>query len=398
MSSRCIKEIELSQLLGLDTSDEFFDHIWERRTHTGKATIKGLVRSILTQSQYENVVFDVLKNGGNGLSIVENFRAYPVNMDRDPSSALTSVFEAYRRGCTLLLSNIHARWGPITAICRKLENIFIEQGIPLADEIGANCYLTPSNCQGFDIHYDNHCILVIQLQGKKNWKVYSPLEKLPIGRCLQSIPLDSLSPACIETTMDAGDVMYIPRGFPHSALCTDVSSLHISLCFRTLKWLDIFSELFAKQAVFRKSLRLGFCNHLSNQDYLEKTLLAEVQDFQIGDIVQRKIFESLANLRPTSGDRLQAIDAISRLDGDSQFCRATNISCFTYTQDEQVSLYFTGGKVTLPIAMKPVFDFIATNMIFTVSQLPIIEADFDAQELIKSLIARGLLIPAKIMS
>ena len=35
-------------------------------------------------------------------------------------------------------------------------------------------YLTPSNSQGFAPHYDDIEAFVLQLEGKKHWRLYSP--------------------------------------------------------------------------------------------------------------------------------------------------------------------------------------------------------------------------------
>ncbi|OXB63355.1 hypothetical protein ASZ78_001931 [Callipepla squamata] len=39
---------------------------------------------------------------------------------------------------------------------------------------GANTYLTPPGTQGFAPHYDDIEAFVLQLEGKKHWRVYSP--------------------------------------------------------------------------------------------------------------------------------------------------------------------------------------------------------------------------------
>lgn len=40
--------------------------------------------------------------------------------------------------------------------------------------MGANVYLTPPGTQGFAPHYDDIEAFLIQLEGKKHWRLYAP--------------------------------------------------------------------------------------------------------------------------------------------------------------------------------------------------------------------------------
>ena len=40
--------------------------------------------------------------------------------------------------------------------------------------VGTNMYLTPPGTQGFAPHYDDVEVFILQLEGKKHWRVYEP--------------------------------------------------------------------------------------------------------------------------------------------------------------------------------------------------------------------------------
>lgn len=40
--------------------------------------------------------------------------------------------------------------------------------------VGFNAYLTPPNSQGFAPHYDDIEAFVLQIEGRKRWKLYKP--------------------------------------------------------------------------------------------------------------------------------------------------------------------------------------------------------------------------------
>ena len=40
--------------------------------------------------------------------------------------------------------------------------------------VGSNAYLTPPNSQGFAPHYDDIEAFILQVEGKKHWRLYKP--------------------------------------------------------------------------------------------------------------------------------------------------------------------------------------------------------------------------------
>lgn len=41
--------------------------------------------------------------------------------------------------------------------------------------VGSNIYITPSNAQGFAPHYDDVDVFIIQVEGRKLWKLYDSI-------------------------------------------------------------------------------------------------------------------------------------------------------------------------------------------------------------------------------
>ncbi|CBI17874.3 unnamed protein product, partial [Vitis vinifera] len=130
--------------------------------------------------------------------------------------------DAYNKGYTIALRGMEFRFESIAAIADGLASLF---GQP---SVGVNLYLTPPDSQGLARHYDDHCVFVCQLFGTKQWTIVSqPIVSLP--RLYE--PLDSLHSSKIGNSMAGrtqfllreGDILYIPRGFPHEA-CTVAES------------------------------------------------------------------------------------------------------------------------------------------------------------------------------
>jgi len=140
--------------------------------------------------------------------------------------------QAYNEGYTVALRGLEFRYQSISAIADTLALMF---GQP---SVGANLYLTPSNSQGLACHFDDHCVFVCQIFGSKHWTVYSPPGQL-LPRLYDNLlgsVVDCAKAGRRQFFLREGDILYIPRGFPHKAYTkSDVGdgspgfSLHLTL-------------------------------------------------------------------------------------------------------------------------------------------------------------------------
>ncbi|MGH3669236.1 MAG: JmjC domain-containing protein, partial [Pseudonocardiaceae bacterium] len=296
-------------------------------------------------------------------------------------------------GSTLLQTQLQRRWLPIANLCRNIENELIEYGFSLSELVSANAYLTPAHAQGFGIHYDNHCALVIQLHGRKRWEVFSSPEKLPIKRCREAISREHLPTPLLEVDLVRGDVLYIPRGFPHVASTREDSSLHLTLNLRTMIWAEVIAELCESHVSFRRSVQPTTTGSASAAEYFERELVPEIARLNLATYLQRRISTCLAALPPFPHDRFDAIDKVAAITADTHVRRASRSACMSIKEDDQVVLRFPGAVLRLPEAMTPVFDFIARAEVFTPKDLPPIPASYDAVQLTQLLVQHGLVRP-----
>ncbi|PIN08607.1 [histone H3]-lysine-36 demethylase [Handroanthus impetiginosus] len=125
--------------------------------------------------------------------------------------------EAFKEGYSIALRGMEFRYQTIAAIANGLASLF---GQPSA---GVNMYLTPANSQGLARHSDDHCVFVCQLIGTKRWMVF-PRPNLQLPRLYE--PSGNLDYSedesrevggCRQFLLKEGDVLYVPRGFPHEA-------------------------------------------------------------------------------------------------------------------------------------------------------------------------------------
>jgi lysine-specific demethylase/histidyl-hydroxylase NO66 len=160
------------------------------------------------------------------------------------------VWKNYRQGCTVRLLCPHQHADAIQTLLSLLE---VEMGCMT----GANAYLTPPEAsQGFAPHYDDIEAFCLQLQGRKRWKVYSPLpaQKLPRTSSPDFTTEDlKETEAVLDVVLSPGDMLYMPRGWIHEA-CTldgpsskkkdDGHSLHLTVsAMQQWAWVDLLEVL-----------------------------------------------------------------------------------------------------------------------------------------------------------
>lgn len=77
--------------------------------------------------------------------------------------------------------------------------------------------MTPKGTQGFAPHYDDIEAFVLQIEGRKRWRVYQPLNDdstLP-RYSSENFKQSELPTPMIDVVLEQGDLLYFPRGFIH---------------------------------------------------------------------------------------------------------------------------------------------------------------------------------------
>lgn len=109
-------------------------------------------------------------------------------------------------------------------------------------------YLTPPDTQGFAPHYDDIEAFILQLEGKKHWKVYKPrnanedLARLSSPNFSEDT--DNIGEPVLDVVLEEGDLLYFPRGYIHQGKAVGEHSLHVTLsCYQLNSWGDMLKEV-----------------------------------------------------------------------------------------------------------------------------------------------------------
>ena len=194
-------------------------------------------------------------------------------------------------GGTVVLDHVDSFDQTLEIACRAL-------GWWAGELTSANAYLAVGDTDGFNLHWDDHDVIALQLSGEKSWEVRGPSRPAPMYRDAER----NLTPSeevLWKGTMQAGDVMHIPRGFWHTATRIgsghDGHSLHVTfgLTKRTgVTWANFLSDAARADDNFRTDLERS--DDTADGDELATKLTALAHEYD----PKRYLAELRANTPP----------------------------------------------------------------------------------------------------
>ena len=142
----------------------------------------------------------------------------------DGSLDLAGIRNDFADGYTIVLDGVERHIRAIAALSQSIE---VELNFP----VQVNAYITPPRSQGLVPHYDDHDVLILQIQGSKTWHIYEGADVPP--REIQrekdkAVGIEDL-PSPIDLQLEAGDVLYLPRGKVHEAETNSEPSIHLTV-------------------------------------------------------------------------------------------------------------------------------------------------------------------------
>lgn len=157
--------------------------------------------------------------------------------------------EHLRAGATLVLDAVDELYDPLTDLAESLELVFHER-------IQINCYAGWRTSRGFDLHWDDHDVFILQVTGRKRWSVYGMTRPFPLAQDKEQAEKPEHEPLW-EETLEDGDLLYIPRGWWHVAVPLDEPTLHLTVGVHNRTGIDLLrwtTERLRESEIFRKDL------------------------------------------------------------------------------------------------------------------------------------------------
>jgi len=205
--------------------------------------------AFLTRNDVRFPAVQIVKDGQN---VALNSYARELRIGSYVSDGLIDmdlVAEAYRQKGTVVAQLLQNSFPSLAEFAQELSSFIL-------GKVDVHAFLTPSNAQGLSAHYDTASAFLIQLRGAKRWRLYEMQIEAPTSEQTFSDSIPVRGEPIADITLTPGDVLYIPRGLPHSGLTFDKESLHLTVVLFPKSWIDIFSSLLEecqKEEDFRKA-------------------------------------------------------------------------------------------------------------------------------------------------
>lgn len=193
-----------------------------------------------------------------------------------------ALHDQLARGATLVIDAVEELHPAVQRLADEL-------AAWLRASVQANLYASWTGMEGFGTHWDDHDVVVVQLDGAKRWKLYGPTRTSPMHQDVAEPDPPPEQPAA-EFVLTAGDMLYLPRGWWHSVSASEgIRSLHLTFGLTTVTgshlvtWL---SEVLRREEAFRADLpRFGTAEQ--KQDFADSLRELLVKELTSGGVVDR---------------------------------------------------------------------------------------------------------------
>jgi bifunctional lysine-specific demethylase and histidyl-hydroxylase NO66 len=320
--------------------------------------------------------------------------------------------EALRKGRSIRIDAIQRFSRILNVLARSLER-------QLNCIVNINMYFSPGSSRALKRHYDTHDVFVLQIHGKKKWKLFEsdvefPLEYLPPLRCenlgrrnyrkhrAREMSAENSGAVNEEFTLRTGDLLYLPRGHWHVAEAEpDQISCHLTVGAQAFTYLDLMSVALSQVAADNVDLRKPLPRILGAdqkclgeiKSCLSKILISLPSQID-SDRAVHEVAETFVRSRNAIATNLlkpSVEHQLSRLHAQSTVLLRGSIHCAVSTDLANVHLLFEAKRMTLPLEFEPAFRFVASEERFVVREMPGGFTDDEKLALVEKLIREGLL-------
>lgn len=309
------------------------------------------------------------------------------------------VLAEFAAGATIVLQGLHRTWPPVIDFTTRLV-------ADLGHPVQVNAYVTPASSRGFDPHYDVHDVFVLQISGEKRWRIHSPVHPDPLSdqpwsQCSDAVAREATNAPVIDEVLRPGDVLYLPRGWIHSAEALGDTSVHLTIGMSAFTRADLVAQVVAKtrgDASLRSSLPLGL--DLADPDALAAVLAETLADLvaaiQSDPVTPEAAAASLARrftniTRPEPVKPLATVAGLARLDAASVVRWRLGLAGTVSAHGDTVSLTAGARTLSLPVVAHDALEHLLLGEPTAVGALPGLDDD-DAIVVCRRLVREGILV------
>ena len=275
------------------------------------------------------------------------------------------AIDLHQGGATVILRSIE-QWSP------GLNRLRIAAEEFFRCEAQINVYLTPPGEKSTPPHWDTHDLVILQVAGRKRWRIHAGARTLPLGDERFRVNEDFVSREREEIVLHAGDTLYLPRGVIHEPVAEDYSA-HVSIGLHTFRWYDLMNvalRLLAEQegSPLREAVPMG---HASGRR-ADAELIRGLLDPELLARASAVLEEGFRSSRAVDLEgRLLEIQRGPRLDADSRYVRRAGLAWAASATEGGLQLSVGERQVTVPPAFRAAVEYVLAHETFSAAELPV---------------------------
>ena len=302
-------------------------------------------------------------------------------------------------GATLVLQALHRTWPPLVAFGSQLSG---ELGHP----VQINAYVTPPQNRGFAAHYDVHDVFVLQVAGRKQWRVHSPvladpLRDQPWDQRRTAVAQRARETPLIDEVLAPGDALYLPRGYLHSAVAIGELSIHLTVGVHPLTRYQLVRHLLdaaASDPALRMSLPMGV--DLGDPAVLEPHLRDTVSALRsylgtisVEPVAERITSDLIRQTRAAPIAPLEQLAAAESVDAATLLRLRPGLRCTLVRDDAGLRLRMLDKAVPLPLGAEAALKTVLVGRAFAPGELPGLDP-VEQLALVRTLLREAVVVPA----
>ena len=302
-------------------------------------------------------------------------------------------------GATLVLQALHRTWPPLVTFGSQLSG---ELGHP----VQINAYVTPPQNRGFAAHYDVHDVFVLQVAGRKQWRVHSPvladpLRDQPWEQRRTAVAQRARETPLIDEVLAPGDALYLPRGYLHSAVAIGELSIHLTVGVHPLTRYQLVRHLLdaaASDPALRMSLPMGV--DLGDPAVLEphlrdtvSALRSYLDTISVEPVAERITSDLIRQTRAAPIAPLEQLAAAESVDAATLLRLRPGLRCTLVRDDAGLRLRMLDKAVPLPPGAEAALKTVLVGRAFAPGELPGLDP-VEQLALVRTLLREAVVVPA----
>ena len=302
-------------------------------------------------------------------------------------------------GATLVLQALHRTWPPLVTFGSQLSG---ELGHP----VQINAYVTPPQNRGFAAHYDVHDVFVLQVAGRKQWRVHSPvlaepLRDQPWDQRRTAVAQRARETPLIDEVLAPGDALYLPRGYLHSAVAIGELSIHLTVGVHPLTRYQLVRHLLdaaASDPALRMSLPMGV--DLGDPAVLEphlrdtvSALRSYLDTISVEPVAERITSDLIRQTRAAPIAPLEQLAAAESVDAATLLRLRPGLRCTLVRDDAGLRLRMLDKAVPLPLGAEAALKTVLVGRAFAPGELPGLDP-VEQLALVRTLLREAVVVPA----